>query len=168
MLAESRQDVLLYVRHGNEQYTACWHGLNNSLPGWGSHMSCASVQGISHTVLFASSQGHHFPYAGEVKGESCNTACSFLSQNGSFFGTVYCPSACSNILLLLGGVFSEGLGSLATTRFQCCSFQYHCGSCWVGFLLSYQLMLHEAGFLKWLEQSLALSCWWCSSHGAKH
>lgn len=35
MLAEyGRQDVLLCVRHWSECYTACWHGLNNSLPGW--------------------------------------------------------------------------------------------------------------------------------------
>lgn len=33
VLADGRQDVLLCVRHWSEHYTACWHGLNNSLSG---------------------------------------------------------------------------------------------------------------------------------------
>lgn len=68
MLAEaSTQDVLLCVRHQSEHYTACWHGLNNSLPGWGSRGSHAGVQGASSNVSSASYRGHCSQHTGKAK-----------------------------------------------------------------------------------------------------
>lgn len=108
-LAEyGRQDVLLCVRHWSERYTACWHSLNNSLPGWGCHDCCVRVQGASSTIASASSWGHCSQHAGKGKGQggSCNTACSFLSKNGRFL-------ALSAILqLVLMFCFSQALFSL--------------------------------------------------------
>lgn len=68
MLAEdSKQDVLLCVRHWSEHYTACWHCLNNSSSGWGSHESCARVQCASSTMPSASSWGCCFRHAVKAK-----------------------------------------------------------------------------------------------------